>query len=202
MTPVIYIEGGGDRHQRKNEYLAALFRRSWRSFLQSGGVGPVKVVRGGGRTQTIQRFRNAVAKPKPRQKPLLLVDSEDAVRADHDAWQHLRHRDGWERPPQVDADQAFLMVRTMETWLVADREGLRRYFGHRFRTGRIAQWPDLEAVPRQDVFNALKHATAECSTPYAKGKVSFEVLMRLDAQRVAERCHHAASLLARLQQRP
>ena len=90
----------------------------------------------------------------------------------------------------------------METWLVADREGLRKYFGHRFRPERIAQWPDLEAVPRQDVFNALKRATAECSTPYAKGKVSFEVLTRLDAQRVAERCHHAARLLARLQQRP
>ncbi len=55
------------------------------------------------------------------------------------------------------------MVQVMETWLVADRNTLRRYFGAQFRENTLRQWPDLENVPKHGVLDALARATAGCA---------------------------------------
>ncbi len=130
--------------------------------------------------------------------PLLLVDSEDALEAEHSVWQHLRARDGWHRPRGTGDDQAFLMVQLMETWLLADRNSLKRYFGRKFRENALGQWPQLETVPKAGVIEALQRATAECQRPYAKGKVSFELLAQADPALVEAACPHSKALLDRL----
>ena len=193
MSAVIYIEGGGDR----GDNLARLFRRGWTRFFRSAGLERrmPRVVRGGGRTRTFDLFRTAVGNPRPGRIPLLLVDSETRVTAGQSAWQHLGARDGWDRPPEVGNDQVFLMVHVMETWLVADREALRTYFGARFRGNALQQWPDLEEVAKRDVLDALDRATAGCPRPYAKGAVSFELLERIDPVQVETACPHAGVLL-------
>ena len=90
------------------------------------------------------------------------------------------------------------MVQVMETWFLADRNALQTYFGERFTADAIRQWPQLEEVPKETVFDALEKATAGCSKPYAKGKVAFELLKHTNAVLVEAACPHAKSLLDRL----
>jgi hypothetical protein len=91
------------------------------------------------------------------------------------------------------------MVRVMETWFLADRAALRNYFGSKLKEKTLVEWPELESVPKEKVFNALEKATAVCMTKYAKGRVSFELLSTLNPAEVQKRCPHAQRLLSRLQ---
>ncbi len=93
------------------------------------------------------------------------------------------------------------MVCTMETWFVADRPGLRAFFGQHFKEAAIPKWPDLEAVPKLTIFAALEKATAACpSHGYSKGKVSFELPAAIDPSTVEANCKAAGLLLNRLRQ--
>jgi Domain of unknown function (DUF4276) len=106
-----------------------------------------------------------------------------------------RPDDQWERLAGASDDQAFLMVQLMETWFLADRDLLRRYFGPDFREEALRQWRALEQVPKATVLAALERATKACPTPYAKGRVSFELLEGLDPVRVEQACPNAKRLL-------
>lgn len=199
MTAKIYAEGGG-----RGEYIDSVFRQSWKAFFEAAGLRGrlASVVRGGSRNETFDKFKTAVASPNPGVIPLLLVDSEDAVDAGRTVWEHLRAHDRWKRPVGVNDDQAFLMVQVMETWFLADRPLLRHYFGAALRENQFRAWPDLESVPKATVLNSLQQATAGCARPYAKGKVSFELLARLDPRAVEASCPHASKLLDRLRNLP
>ena len=199
VTAKLYIEGGGDNRHPRAKDLARRFREGWKEFFNSAGVDRrTQIVRGGGRGQTFDRFATAAADSPPGIVPLLLVDSEDSVGPDHSVWQHLQARDGWDRPIGAGDDDAFLMVQVMETWFLADRDTLRNYFGAQFAENALRQWPQLEAVPKQTVLDALQRATARCQKPYAKGKISFELLAQVDPTRVEAVCPHAKALLDRL----
>ena len=194
VTATLYIEGGGE-----GKDLRARFREGWKKFFGSAGVGGrTKIVRGAGRRQTFDRFATAVSDSAPGTVPFLLVDSEDPVAPGHSAWQHLGARDGWTRPDGAGDGQAFLMVQVMETWFLADREALRDYFGAKFRENALKTWPDLEDVPKSTVLEALERGTASCRKPYSKGRVSFELLARVDPARVEAACPHAKALLDEL----
>ena len=156
------------------------------------------VVRGKGRCRTFDLFIMGVSYPRPGELPFLLVDSEDAVHSGHSAWQHLKARNNWDKPNGASDDQAFLMVHLMETWFIADRKMLRRYFGPSLRENHLPATPTLEAVSKGQVLDALDNSTAGCSKWYAKGKVSFELLAELDPAEVAKACPHAERLLRRL----
>ena len=198
MTFTLYIEGGGD-----NRRLAAQFREGWTRFLAAAGLSGhmPRVVRGGSREQTFKQFTTEVARPGPGTLPLLLVDSEVPVAAEHSVWEHLHAHDRWSRPASTSDDDAFLMVQAMETWFLADRDAMRAYFGPRFVESALRRWPELEAVPKATVFDALKRATASCPKRYSKGKVSFELLAQVDPVRVESACPHATMLLDRLRTR-
>ena len=198
MSAIIYIEGGGDH----NEKLATQFRRSWKKFFQAADLqgNLPRVVRGGSRDDTFKRFASAVRKPNPKRLPLLLVDSEGAIATGQSVWSHLQTRDEWVRPHGTTEDQAFLMVQAMETWLVADRESFQRYFGEGFNLAALPMWQNLETVPKEDLFESIKKATRRCSTPYAKGKVSFDLLAATAPNQVSAACPHAKRLLDHLAQ--
>ena len=124
--------------------------------------------------------------------------ARDPVKAGYSVWQHLQVRDGWDQTPDTGDDQAFMMVQAMETWFLADRDLLKRYFGAKFRENALKQWPKLEGVPKRTVLSALESSTINCAKRYAKGKVSFELLALVDPALVEAACPHAKALLDRL----
>ncbi len=195
VTAKIYAEGGGE-----GQYLDTLFREAWTQFFKSAGLSGrmPRIVRGKGRLRTFDLFATAVRNPRNGELPLLLVDSEGPVATTASVWQHLKARDGWDRPDGSSDDQAFLMVQIMESWFLADRASLRRYFGTALRDEHLRSRPTLEDVPKADVLSALTRATAGCKKPYAKGRVSFELLGQLDPTSVENAFPHAKRLLDRL----
>ena len=199
MKVTIYIEGGGS-----NNKLGTLFKRAWRDFFASAGfAGRLPVIkRGGGRSQTFASFAKAVRQAGPDELFILLVDSEGPVRAGQSAWEHLQISDGWRRPAGADDNSVFLMAQAMEAWLLADRDALREYFGQGFNESRLPQRRDPEDVPKDELEPSLRQASADCSQQYAKGPVSFAILSKLDAGKVAERCRQAGALFGYLRSLP
>ena len=198
MTVRIYAEGAGE-----GELHDTLFRQAWQAFFRSAGLAGRMpgVIRGKSRERTFDLFRTAVENPRPGILPLLLVDSEIPVEPGVGAWEHLRKSDGWQQPANAADDQAFLMVQLMETWFLADRALLRGYFGAQFREAALREWPHLEAVPKQTVLNALDQATTGCSKRYGKGRVSFDLLAKLNAAEVEAACPRARLFLQHLRNR-
>ena len=90
------------------------------------------------------------------------------------------------------------MVVAMETWFLADRNLLKKHFGRELVESHFKEWPALEEVPKETVLSALQAATAGCSISYEKGRVSFDLLAKLNANLVETACPHAKQLLDRL----
>lgn len=192
----LYVEGGGDVDLLRNQC-----REGFRRFLEAAGVkGRMpRIVASGSREMAFNNFLTAVAHPRSGELPLLLVDSEAPVADGATVWQHLKTSDGWMRPEAAGDDQAFLMVQCMEAWFLADRETLADFFGKEFNGNTIPQWKDLEAVGKSQILKALRSATARCERkPYEKGKVSFDLLGRIDPAKVESVGKHAKALLERL----
>ena len=192
MIARIYAEGGG-----VGQLYDTLFRRSWQEFFKAAGLSGrmPSVVRGTGREQTFDLFLTAVKNPRSNVLPVLLVDSESPVTKGHTAWQHLSVEDGWTRPPEASENQAYLMVQVMETWFLADLPLLRRYFGEAFRENVLRSWPDLEDLSKNAVWAVLRDSTAACRIRYAKGRVSFDLLAKVNPSLVEAACPHANAFL-------
>lgn len=195
MKVKIYIEGGGEGAR-----LDELFRHAWSEFFRKARLPHmVRPVRGKGRGTAFDLYARAVKTRRPDELPLLLVDSEDIPRSGHDAWMHLKARkaDSWTKPTGAGKNDAFLMISCMETWLVADRETLKKFFPD-WIDRHLPKWPNLEAVEKEKIFDALKRATAKCDKPFSKGAVSFEVLKIVDPSVVEGACPAAKRLMDRL----
>ena len=157
-----------------------------------------RVVRGGPRDQTFHRFATAIANPDSERVPLLLVDSEGPVQAGHSVWKHLQARDKWSQPDGSREDQAFLIVQFMETWLLADRTALKKHFGEQFKETALKRWPQLEAVRKKTVLDALKKATNNCSGLLCQGQGFVCIAGKNQPTLVEAACPHAKALLDRL----
>ena len=126
----IYLEGGGD----KPETLTP-FRQGMSVFLKpladAAGEKRIrwKIIPCGGRSQTYDAFKNAL-KTEPDVFNVLLVDAEESVKDRNKPWAHLKQRRGdeWSKPAKATDEQCHLMVVTMETWFLADAEGLAKLF--------------------------------------------------------------------------
>jgi hypothetical protein len=167
----LYVEGGGDN----NHALAAQCRQAFAEFFRKAGVQKrPRVVACGGRSQALKYFQGAI---KSGETPLLLIDSEGPAPASPDA-------------------NTFYMVQAMEAWFHADRQTLGEYFGASFKATALGARPNIEEIPKADLFDGLKRATKDCQKgEYSKGQHSFEILSRIDPSRVAAASPHANRLL-------
>jgi hypothetical protein len=193
----LYVEGAGQSDLERSQC-----RQAFSTFFESAGLTGrrPRTVACGGRGAAFDAFKAALSGNRAGELPLLLVDSEGPVQPVHTNWEHLKARDNWDRPTGASDDHVFLMVQLTETWFLADPDMLRRFFGTAFRDNHLRVWHDLEAVPKNDVLDVLVMATAGCGrNRYAKGKMAFKLLERLDPQLVRDSCPHAKALLERLE---
>lgn len=203
MKVTIFVEGGGDSKEQ-----IVRCREGFRKLIEKAGFTRPKspaITACGGRGRAYDKFKTFAAISSGGYS-ILLVDSEDPVNnveetPDSDAaWEHLKARDGWERPAGVENDQAQLMVTCMETWLMADQKALRDFFGHRLHTNALLPLHNLEARTRHEVREALQHATRNCGKDrtYAKGERSFKILAELDPATLKNHLLHFRRFIATL----
>ena len=191
----VYVEGGGD-----TELLKSDCRKAFRKFVESAEIMGVKFISGGGRNQTHDSFCTALKKPRSDEVVLLLLDAEGPLKPGTPLWTHLASRlgNGLAKPDGADEEHLFLMVECMETWFLACPSVLEDVFKNDFNPGALSKWPNLEQVPKQTIYDALEKATSGRYKDKSKGRYSFEILARLDAGEVAQRCPNAARFLDRL----
>jgi len=126
---------------------------------------------------------------------MLLVDAEAAVSA-AGPWEHLRARDGWERPLGATDDQCHLMVQAMESWFLADRSALASFYGQGFQEGSLPDNPRVEDVPKSDVLEGIAQASRNTQKgTYRKATHSFQILAAIDPGRVEAASPHARRFL-------
>ena len=197
MSVKIYVEGGGDH----NKDLDTQCRRGFRKFFEKAGLkGRMpSIVSCGGRSQAFRDFRTAHENAGPGEFQALLVDSE-APLTQADPWEHVRLRpgDGWERPSGASQDQIHLMVQAMEAWFHADKQALAEYYGQGFRVAALKPRPDIDNIPKANLYDGMKLATKACQTKgeYSKGQHSFQILAIIDPAKVrAASPQHAGRLL-------
>jgi len=106
---------------------------------------------------------------------VLLLDSE---RPDSSLlFQELQRRDDWRPAGPVSIDQVHWMIELMESWFLADRNALSRFYGQGFREAALPGNPDVEKIPKIDVLSGLKSATAQSRKgAYKKGAHAPKIL--------------------------
>lgn len=130
---------------------------------------------------------------------VLLVDSEAEVTKAPRAHLAARTGDEWTFWDQALDDQVQLMVQTMETWLIADAEALRSYYGTHFNRNVLPKRQNLEEVSKENVSSALARATRKTQKgKYHKIRHASELLIRLDPEKVKKRCRHCKRLFETL----
>ncbi|MGB7761874.1 MAG: DUF4276 family protein [Bryobacteraceae bacterium] len=197
MSVKIYVEGGGDH----NKDLDTQCRRGFGKFFERAGLkGRMpSVVRCGGRRHAFDSFCSSHEKAGEDYLPILLVDSEAPV-AQADPWEHVRLRpgDGWRRPSGASQDQIHFMVEAMEAWFHADKQALVEFFGQGFRIAALSQRPDIDNIPKADLYARMQLATKDCQTKgeYSKGHHSFRILALINPAKVRTSSpQHAGRLL-------
>ncbi len=180
----LFVEGGGH-----SEALRSRCREGFRVFLENAGFkGRMpRIVACGGRREAYDRFSTAC---RSNETALLLIDSEDAVASDIFPWTYLANRPGdrFDCPENVTDDYCHLMVVCMETWFLADKDALSRFFGRGFNAHALPQHTSIEAVSKADIYNGLRQASSNCRTkaPYGKGEHSFKILKVIAPCRVTQ----------------
>ena len=130
---------------------------------------------------------------------MLLLDAERAV-GETGPWQHLKDRDGWDRPDGATDDQCHLMVQAMESWFLADRTALEKYYGQDFQETALPSNPQIEQVSKNDVLGGFRQATRGTTKGrYDKGRHSFEILAKIDPEKVTDASRHARRFVETLQ---
>ena len=203
MSVTVFVEGGG------NKATDSACRQAFRSLLtRAGFAGRLpSVIPCGPRNNAYDDFE--IALRNGDEYPILLVDSEELV-ADANqpninpsgAWMHLAQRGGRERRPRnAQDDQAQLMVTTMETWLIADRDALKAYFPG-INENALPPNSELENRRKQDILNKIEDATQRSSKGrYHKGNHAFDLLGRVAPDELRRRLPHFQRFVAALDAR-
>ena len=124
---------------------------------------------------------------------VLLVDAEGPVTSDSPT-NHLAAKDGWDLE-KVEDDSVHLMVQAMETWLVADRDALAKYYGQDIRRNALPNRQNLEEESKVDIANALEEATHRTQKGrYHKIRHASDLLKSINPQTIRDRCPSCARM--------
>jgi hypothetical protein len=186
----VFVEGGGD-----SKVLRTACREGFTTFISKLGVARHPRISACGSRQTaFDKFCTAIANGE---EALLLVDSEEAVDVRYSQgqpdgwrpWAHLKARpgDSWDKPQRCADTDCHLMVQVMESWLLADRNALKEFFGQGFKENALpAANNAVEDIGKQQVYDALSKVTSNCKTKaaYGKGEHSFKLLAKIAPNKV------------------
>ena len=223
----IYIEGGGDKKEQK-----AMLRKGFSKFLESlsnsARYQNIKwdIIICGTRNNAFRDFKNGL-KSHPEAVNILLVDAEAPITVDS-PWQHLKSRDNWDRPVEINDDLCHLMtktmkawlladekdklehtilkddfchlmVQTMEAWLLADIDNLKKFYGQGFQESTIPKTKNIEAIEKDKLEPILKIASRHTSKgEYHKINHASKLLESLDVDKFRQASHYCDRLFTTL----
>ncbi len=151
----IYIEGGGDLKNQKT-MLRQGFSNFFKPLIDKARTRKIKwnITMCGKRDAAHRDFHNA-CNSHPDAFNLLLVDSEEPV--DATPMEHLNKRDGWSLG--LSEEHYRLMVQTMESWLIADIDALKQFYGQGFQESAIPKNNNVEQIDKSELKKSLEKAS-------------------------------------------
>lgn len=180
----VYVEGGGDRKDIKVKC-----RRGFAEFFRKivpNGKQP-RVIACGPRSKAYKSFCTAACQ-NPQNMNILLVDSEGPV--NKNPWEHLKDRDGWNRPDKITDDSAHLMVVCMESWFLADQKALKEFYGRELWLKPFKPLQprgNIEKISKLHIEWRLEEATKSSQKGrYHKTKHAFDILALIDPAKLAD----------------
>lgn len=191
----LYVEGGGD-----STALKTACREGFSTFLEKAGFkGKMpRIVACGSRRDAYDSFKTSIDRGE---NAILLVDSETPVKEQYQSgdenewhpWLHLAERNGdkWEKPVNATDEQCHLMVLCMESWFIADKSTLERFFGQGFKESVLpSDGNQIEKINKENLYSVLTEATKHCKTKakYGKGEHSFKILKEISPEIVKCKC--------------
>jgi hypothetical protein len=189
----IYVEGGP-----KGAHADGLrrFRNGFKQhFLKlDPRLNSLEVSPCGSTEDTVRDYGRAVNENEQDCLVALLVDSDESVIAETPA-KHLQAKLNSAKIPPNARENVFLMVQCMEAWLVTDVAALEKCFGKKLKATALPTNPNIEAVPKKDVLDALASAVRPTpGGPYHKIEHGAKILAELNPDRVGQRSAHARNL--------
>jgi len=176
----IVVEGG-----EKGKDLRSKCRKGFKEFFVKAKAieNNFIVVASGARGEAFKDFKTELKNKKSNEEVILLIDSEGPIAEESVIWDFLKKMDGWDRPRDAGEDNVHLMVQSMESWFMVDKEELEKYYGNGFHSNSLPQNVRIEEIPKEDVVKGLNAAAKE--TPkekYEKGRDSFEILAKINSE--------------------
>jgi hypothetical protein len=187
VNAIIFLEGGGDSKDSNTRC-----REGFRKLLEKCGFeGRMPVTFAcGGRSSVFDDFCTEHSSASKGRYVAMWIDSEEPMKDIEKAWLHLANVEtvpSWEKPEGAEDDQVLFMTTCMESYIVADRAGLKGHYGKKLQESALpAVNNNLEKRLRHELQDKLIHATRKCSNAYAKGKRSFEILGKLNSDTLAK----------------
>lgn len=190
----LYIEGAATSAE------AAKLRAGFRVFLdslyqlaQQKGFRFHPPITCGGGDEAYKDFKSACNRHKDAMI-FLLVDAEKTVLEGVGPWAHLKCDS-----LGLDDSHCHLMAQTMEAWLIADKEALADFYQKDFNRNALPQNPRVEEIPKKDLFDGLRNATAKTTKGrYHKTQHAPEILKRLNVAKVRKAAPHCDRLFQTL----
>ena len=142
-------------------------RSGFREFFS--GRTPIRLVATNG--TPIQDYEDGI-RSHPDAVNLLLLDSDDLPerRLRLSAW---------------PADRVFWRIRLMESWFLADKESLKRFYQRDFNEAALPPARNVETIPKRDVEYGLKEFSRRTQKgPYHKTKHAPAILALIDSSLV------------------
>ena len=152
------------------------------------------LIAGGSTEETIKDFKKA-ASSHTNASIIMLIDSDRAY--DSGLLMNIKSQIG----ANVQDEQIHFMVQVMESWFLADRDALKKYYGREFQESRLPQNSDVERIPKSDVLTGLENATRNTSKgKYHKTRHAPQLLSNLNVDKVCSAAPSCKRLFDSLQQ--
>jgi uncharacterized protein DUF4276 len=183
----IYIEGGGDLKNQKT-MLRQGFSIFFKPLIDNARNRKIRwnITMCGKRDAARRDFHNA-CNSHPDAFNLLLVDSEGPV--DSAPKHHLNKRDGWSL--ELSEEHYHLMVQTMESWLIADIDALKQFYGKDFQESSIPPNNNVEQIPKNQLTKSLEKASQKTQKgKYHKIRHATKILQLLNEKTVQSKAPH------------
>lgn len=182
MRAYIYIEGGASGPNSKN--LTIRCQQAFRTLLDRMGIKgkKLRLKACGGRNSVYDDFCTAHRMNRGGYVAMW-IDSEEPMFNIDQAWKHLAEVttvSAWTKPQGATDDQVLFMTTCMETWIVADRAALQKHYKQELNGNPLPHTNSIESRGRHEIQQALETATKDCRNSYAKGKRSFDILVKLN----------------------
>jgi len=208
VTVHLYIEGG-PKGAKENAADMIRWREAFNSFFGKttlGNTSKPKSIICGGRSQAMDAFVGAMKVADADTRSLLLIDSEGPAPGNVNGLTALaclekRADDKGKIPKKTDPWRLHLMVETMEAWLLADRDRMKRYYGKAFKEVALPSTTSgqrVEQIAKSVLEKGFKKATKDTDKgeyERKKGSHSPDLLEAIDAKKVVAQCAWAERLV-------